>query len=1262
MKTAWNTFIGGLMAVLVCLDTARAADLIILVPYTSTGTEIQQDERWMTVANQYQVYKEDLGLDTRVYTLDDINSAYATDGVDEPERIKRLIYNQAKNDGLQYVMLVGDTGIFPIRYQYFGYSSAGLTHWHKTDTRPWYQVDSYGFFPCDAYYANLWDDDDPAKAFDNWDADGDGFYGEKYYDNFRGIDGNTIHQDVAVGRIPCKNPDEFYNYMLKVMAYESHAWGMSPNALFIGGGFSTSQETKLNIGGFMDSLYEIAYLLGEHGAQWDFTNFSGHTTTDVDAHDTIIDHVNSEYPQFINYAGHGAPSSLWEPGFYRSDVSALTNFWQPSIVMAPGSCSTAKYALSDSDVAPRVAPVTLAGDNDSMAEAFLTDYTDGGVIFIGSIVSNQPPGLYFDERLFRAVEGGASTVGDCFRQAIDDYIAQYSLDTASCSTWETVSDWPDSAGGKWYWFYPARFQGVYKVQIFGDPSIRINGVERDYEQPVSTIIYNGWVNRQHLIDHNRDTYYLDAEIIAHDPYGIPIDSADTRYNYRIDGDLSQWRTGATFRVPVYLTASLEGNEDYAILYYSTNEIGHSESVKHAPIYFDFTRPVSDITSAWGDPDPVVVEGVLAFDGNSMRIEATDEGAGVARIDYRFGSGSSYRSASGASVEVDFPCFYMTDFDFSFRAVDGAGNAEEWNTETIRVPSCANYLDVLERFRDMLDAEAGRHMFDFPPSALDGSIHLGFDPDGDPTKVMFEMSGPFNGDYQGHDWISIGEALYNVKTDLWEDSWDTGTLGIENGFYWVRAMPEYPLEGIRPKANEKETAPHLIWVNNMANDNPEISVLSLSSEIDEARPGDSITLTAVFHLNGMGEANNVTLRLLPDEDLYQDLKEEDVVRKLANLKMDQHVDFEVTLKDDNLPTLDHLSFKVAMTADGIPLLTSSYLTMPLYKRPVHVSGTVRDTKGNPVMATLELANKVETRIDSTRDDGSYLFMDVASGVYDLTLTGLPRGYRPVTPKDGTLRIRSNGDHIEQQFIVAGIDRQAPGFTYVSSFNEVAETGTIRGMACDRNYGTGVDRIDVAVKDEIAQRYLDEYGDWQDDETTLPVSAIEECPTSYPVFDPAVIPDHGNLPMDTRCVTFSLDLPAGAALDQGRKTVSLLAQDGAGNEATHRMISIIRADFIANTTSGEAPLTVDFSSRATGAVDYLVWEFGDKSEVAEGGTVSHTFTGPGIYDIRLMAAGPDSNDEEIKTAYITVTDKSGSTGDDDDDGGGGGGCFIFSSSGK
>ena len=80
------------------------------------------------------------------------------------------------------------------------------------------------FIPSDLYYADLYDSD---GAFDDWDADADGYYGEhgissncatnRYLVNIDHVD---LHPDIAVGRVPASTLEEIEGYVAKVIKYE----------------------------------------------------------------------------------------------------------------------------------------------------------------------------------------------------------------------------------------------------------------------------------------------------------------------------------------------------------------------------------------------------------------------------------------------------------------------------------------------------------------------------------------------------------------------------------------------------------------------------------------------------------------------------------------------------------------------------------------------------------------------------------------------------------------------------------------------------------------------------------------------------------------------------------------------------------------------------------------------------------------------------------------------------------------------------------
>ena len=79
----------------------------------------------------------------------------------------------------------------------------------------------------------------------------------------------------------------------------------------------------------------------------------------------------------------------------------------------------------------------------------------------------------------------------------------------------------------------------------------------------------------------------------------------------------------------------------------------------------------------------------------------------------------------------------------------------------------------------------------------------------------------------------------------------------------------------------------------------------------------------------------------------------------------------------------------------------------------------------------------------------------------------------------------------------------------------------------------------------------------------------------------------------------------------------------------------ANFIADTTSGVAPLTVDFTDESTGDITSYLWDFGDgETSIEENPT--YTYADEGIYTVSLTVSGPAGSDSEVKTGYITVSE--------------------------
>ena len=78
----------------------------------------------------------------------------------------------------------------------------------------------------------------------------------------------------------------------------------------------------------------------------------------------------------------------------------------------------------------------------------------------------------------------------------------------------------------------------------------------------------------------------------------------------------------------------------------------------------------------------------------------------------------------------------------------------------------------------------------------------------------------------------------------------------------------------------------------------------------------------------------------------------------------------------------------------------------------------------------------------------------------------------------------------------------------------------------------------------------------------------------------------------------------------------------------------ADFHVNQNTGYAPLTVLFTDSSSGDITNRHWELGDGTVVQDGTLVTHTYTEPGTYSVRLTVEGPGGSDVHERIDYVQV----------------------------
>jgi PKD repeat protein len=81
-------------------------------------------------------------------------------------------------------------------------------------------------------------------------------------------------------------------------------------------------------------------------------------------------------------------------------------------------------------------------------------------------------------------------------------------------------------------------------------------------------------------------------------------------------------------------------------------------------------------------------------------------------------------------------------------------------------------------------------------------------------------------------------------------------------------------------------------------------------------------------------------------------------------------------------------------------------------------------------------------------------------------------------------------------------------------------------------------------------------------------------------------------------------------------------------------IVRANFYARPLHGTAPLDVRFYNISTGDLTDREWDLGDGNTNQTRDWITHTYTKPGIYTVRLTVSGPMGSDTVTRSALIWV----------------------------
>lgn len=451
---------------------------------------ILADESFLPALAPLKEHKDYTGMPAYVQSWQSLNHSLFAQGRDEAERVKRGIAAYKLFTHISYVLLVGDTNRFPVRYTMIDRATAAAYN--------------RAFYATDLYYADLYESD--GSTFETWDANNNAYYGELHGETLTGVlnvDQVDLNPDVAVGRAPASTAAEVTTYVNKVINHEFNAykapWLQQALMVATTDWVADACQTKEWVASNALTGYTVHRL---YQAGNSCATTSPPTSANINAR------LNAGV-RFANYVGHGYADGWQIPGDYytASDFTGLSNQDRLTIAFA-AACDTTRYATQPpydpytdnsgvhhrgtsagevfTNVPPQPAALQITDNPGCFGEQILVEHAVGAVGYIGCATGAQPFATDLDRFFFRALTAGATTLGDMWNYAVRQYyVANPPPATITSPDWTIV----------------ARMHQPWKYHLFGDPSLRINGVSRVQKADFVGLYrqnHDGWQGRLEL--------------------------------------------------------------------------------------------------------------------------------------------------------------------------------------------------------------------------------------------------------------------------------------------------------------------------------------------------------------------------------------------------------------------------------------------------------------------------------------------------------------------------------------------------------------------------------------------------------------------------------------------------------------------------------------------------------------------------------------------------------------------------------------------
>jgi len=403
-------------------------------------------------------HKNQLGVKTKLVTLDQVYEEMFWHGRDEPEKIKYFIKNAVEEWNIKYVLLVGYFRLMPIRYVYNDESFLGYLE---------------PFFISELYYADIYDQN---GNFSSWDYNNNGVFGEWKGENAQDRD-IDLYPDVFVGRLACRNSIELKTMIDKIIKYETQTYDsdwFNKIVVIAGDTYPDGQYP------FPTPDYE-----GEENAKTVLSYMPGFTNTSLFTSDETLtgseDVINAinQGCGFLFFDGHANPmswsthapnSTAWVDGLSTKDMTKLSNGYKLPVCVV-GGCHNLQFDVNLLNLLKEPFKSLVYGTCAYECWGWKLTRKIGG----GSIATIGCSGLgmtkedkttqegasdYIDPQFFYEYGiNGTDILGQLWGKAISNYLDKFPID------WDTPSSWD----------YAYDAKTVQQWVLFGDPSLKIGG-------------------------------------------------------------------------------------------------------------------------------------------------------------------------------------------------------------------------------------------------------------------------------------------------------------------------------------------------------------------------------------------------------------------------------------------------------------------------------------------------------------------------------------------------------------------------------------------------------------------------------------------------------------------------------------------------------------------------------------------------------------------------------------------------------------------